>query len=82
MKNYHIFEMKQSKDGFGIVADSSKLITEKKLRRDDALHTGTFEDCMENKVKFMNNPKIVEAIKEVKEKAAQKEINKLIKKHK
>lgn len=82
MKQYHIFEMTHVQDGLGIVSDTSALIQKKKLQRANAMFSGTFEECQEQKVKFINNPKLLRDVHDERSRREEKEINKLIKKHK
>lgn len=76
---HHIFQMPEAQNGMGIVGHNSKVT--KKLGKDKAIFTGTFEECLAQKTKFINNPKLVDAILEEREKAEQRKINSLIKKH-
>ncbi len=72
--------MPDAKDGLGIVSHSSKLV--KKLGKENSLFEGSFELCSEVKAKFIREPRAVQAILEAREKDAENQIKKLIKKHK
>ncbi len=80
MQIYHIFEMTGAKNGLGIIAHSSQ--TMKKLDKSKSLFQGTFEQVSAKKKEFIEKPWTLNEVINEREKKEQKEIDKLLKKHK